>query len=220
MALQFWLSFNNGAEKLRLPVNPASVRLSFGMSYEDVQVTQLGEYTVIGNKQLTEVEFGSFFPRDYDGSYCEYESIPDPWNAVNLINKWKDSEKPARLIITGTPINIPITIRTFDIEERAGAVGDLYFTLSLKEYKFVTFKKVAVQVKKATPRPAPAKKRPPAQKPQPKTYTVVRGDSLWKIAQKNLKSGSRWGEIYNLNKKVIGKNPNLIYPGQKLVLPK
>jgi len=51
------------------------------------------------------------------------------------------------------------------------------------------------------------------------TYTVKKGDSLWKIAEKYLGSGSKWKEIYNLNKKVIGNNPNLIYAGQVLTLP-
>ena len=50
------------------------------------------------------------------------------------------------------------------------------------------------------------------------TYTVKRG-FLWKIAEKYLDNASRWKEIYNLNKKVIGSNPNLIYPGQVLTLP-
>lgn len=51
------------------------------------------------------------------------------------------------------------------------------------------------------------------------TYTVVRGDSLWKIAEQQLGAGTRWPEIYNLNKETIGDNPNLIYPGQEFVLP-
>ena len=49
-------------------------------------------------------------------------------------------------------------------------------------------------------------------------YTVQKGDSLWKIAQKTLGSGARWGEIYNLNRDSV-KNPGLIYPGQVFHLP-
>lgn len=51
------------------------------------------------------------------------------------------------------------------------------------------------------------------------TYTVKRGDNLSAIARKELGKASRWTEIYNLNKSVIGSNPNLIYAGQVLVLP-
>lgn len=51
-----------------------------------------------------------------------------------------------------------------------------------------------------------------------KTYTVVKGDNLSKIAKKTLNDGTLWKQIYELNKDTI-KNPNLIYPGQKIVLP-
>jgi len=51
------------------------------------------------------------------------------------------------------------------------------------------------------------------------TYTVVSGDSLAGIARKIYGDWSRWREIYDLNKAVIGNNPNLIYVGQTLILP-
>ena len=46
------------------------------------------------------------------------------------------------------------------------------------------------------------------------TYTVKRGDTLWGIAARYLGNGSRWPQIYNANKAVIGSNPNLIRVGQ------
>lgn len=52
----------------------------------------------------------------------------------------------------------------------------------------------------------------------PRTYTVVAGDSLSKIARKLLGQASRWPEIHSLNKDVI-KNPDLIRPGQVLKIP-
>ncbi|NLK85898.1 MAG: SafA/ExsA family spore coat assembly protein [Clostridiaceae bacterium] len=46
------------------------------------------------------------------------------------------------------------------------------------------------------------------------TYTVQRGDSIWKIAVKHQVGMS---EIIAANPQI--KNPNLIYPGQKLTIP-
>lgn len=51
------------------------------------------------------------------------------------------------------------------------------------------------------------------------TYTVKEGDTLWDIARAKLGNGARYQEIYNLNKDILS-DPNLIYPGQKLKLPK
>lgn len=51
-------------------------------------------------------------------------------------------------------------------------------------------------------------------------YTVVKGDCLWNISKKFYGSGAQYTKIYNANKTVIGGNPNLIYPGQVLSIPK
>jgi len=50
------------------------------------------------------------------------------------------------------------------------------------------------------------------------TYVVVKGDSLSLIAKRTYGDINRWHEIYEMNKDVIGKNPNLIFPGQVLTI--
>jgi nucleoid-associated protein YgaU len=52
------------------------------------------------------------------------------------------------------------------------------------------------------------------------TYVVKSGDSLSKIAKELLGDAKRWPELYELNKALIGDNPNMIHPGQELKLPK
>lgn len=51
-----------------------------------------------------------------------------------------------------------------------------------------------------------------------RTYTVKKGDCLWNIAKSYYGSGTQWNKIYDANTKQI-VNPNLIYPGQELVIP-
>ena len=87
----------------------------------------------------------------------------------------------------------------------------------------------------AAPKPAPAAPRPaappaapgqpgavPVAQPAPaeETYTVAKGDSLSKIAKHHLGDANAWHRIYEANKQVIGDNPDLIKPGQKLRIPK
>lgn len=49
-------------------------------------------------------------------------------------------------------------------------------------------------------------------------YTVQKGDSLWRISQKELGSGQKWTRIYEANRDII-RDPNLIYVGQTLTIP-
>ncbi|MCQ4363015.1 LysM peptidoglycan-binding domain-containing protein, partial [Mycobacterium gordonae] len=184
--------------------------------FHDVEAAQIGEFTVIGKRRLTDYQFSSFFPRDYNSTFCAYNPPPDPWESVNQIRRWQTSGNPVRLTISGTPINSAVTIRSFNIEpERGGSPGDIYYDIALKEYAFVKYRDVNSEdsrIKVAGPaRPNTAAK--------PSRYTVVSGDSLFKIAQRLLNDGDRWRDIYNANKALIGANPNLIYPGQTLVIP-
>lgn len=52
-----------------------------------------------------------------------------------------------------------------------------------------------------------------------KTAKVQRGDTLWRISKKLLGSGFRYTEIYTANQSQI-RDPQRIYPGQVLVLPR
>ena len=51
-----------------------------------------------------------------------------------------------------------------------------------------------------------------------RVYIVTSGDNLWSIAKRELGSGERWAELYELNSEAI-KRPELIYPGMELELP-
>lgn len=53
---------------------------------------------------------------------------------------------------------------------------------------------------------------------QERTYTVVAGDSLSKIAQREYGDAQQWKRIYEANRSTIS-NPDLIHPGQVLNLP-
>ena len=48
-------------------------------------------------------------------------------------------------------------------------------------------------------------------------YTVRKGDTLWDISKKELKDSFLWPKVWKENPDV--KNPDLIYPGQKIRIP-
>jgi len=209
--LEFWLSFNNFAEKLQLPVNPTGeFRLSTGNKNNIVDIHGLGELHLAGGQKLAEIQLSSFFPVYY-APYCSYRSIPDPYAAVGIIDNWRRSSQPIRLVITETNINMAMLIDSFEYGERAGS-RDVYYTLALREYRFVQIRQVTdpVPTGMSAPRPDP--------KPAPKTYQVRPGDSLYMIAKKVYGDGAKWRDLYAANKSTVGVDPNLIKTGQQLVV--
>lgn len=85
------------------------------------------------------------------------------------------------------------------------------FGKSLKTSTSTTNKKPVPKKEKkvtSTPKASSAKR----------TYTVKRGDCLWKIARSFYGNGALYTRIYDANTNKIA-NPNLIYPGQVFVIP-
>jgi nucleoid-associated protein YgaU len=53
---------------------------------------------------------------------------------------------------------------------------------------------------------------------EPMFHTVVKGDTLWAIAEKTLGNGSKYNAIFEANRPMLS-HPDKIYPGQVLRIP-
>ena len=210
--MEIWLKQDK--ESLRLPVLPASYELRHVQNNEEVNITDFGTVNILGKRGVSTTELSSFFPNKKYG-FNQYTGYPKPATCVERIKGWMD--EPVRYIVTGTKINLMMTIEEFTYSEKDGT-GDIYYTLSLKEYRIpkVPAKKKAVN-KKSTKVDKPTTNRS-SKAVKSTTYTVKSGDSLSRIAQRLTGSANNWRAIYNQNKSVVGGNPNLIFPGQKLVI--
>lgn len=60
---------------------------------------------------------------------------------------------------------------------------------------------------------------PPTEGPPRRTHEVRPGDTLWSIAAKAIGDPTLWPALYRANRDQI-KDPALLYPGQKLAIPK
>ena len=66
--------------------------------------------------------------------------------------------------------------------------------------------------------PAPGIAAPSVESHEERTYTVVKGDSLSRIALHQYGDAKKWRTIYEANRDFI-KDPDLIYPGQSFRIP-
>lgn len=211
-----------------MPITPSKVKVKINNQNETLTLISGEEINILKAAGLSDVSFdlllpqvpypftnGGAQPADYYLSLLErLKTAKEPFQWI--LNR----EKPngSRLFYT----NLTVGMEDYQITDDAEEGFDITVTVSLKQYRHYGTKTVTIQ-----PAPTPATKptatvEPPkretSQAPKQSTYTVKSGDCLWNIAKKYLGDGSRYNEIYNLNKDKI-KNPNLIYAGQVLTLP-
>jgi len=204
-------------ETFHFPVNPFSISVNGGKKYDTFDILYQGEKDFPSKaKRIRELTLNTMFPAEYE-PYCQYRDIPTPQEAMNKIIAWSESEAIVRLIITDYGFNELVLIADYTEDESGESQGDKYVTL---HFRVVQGSTDIVTIKKPQEKsPAPKLEYNRPKPPQEKVYTVKPGDSLYKIAKQIYGNGSKYNLIYEANKNVIGKNPNLIYPGQKFVIP-
>lgn len=209
--MDYYLSFNNNEERIRLPVIPSSFEVSIPHQNTTVNITEIGEINLIGKTGLMNMTIESFFPNQ-QYNFCLYKDFQRPYEYIKQLLKWKESGKPIRVIVTGTPINYAMAIENLTYSEVDGT-GDVYFSLELKEYKFISTTGQTTTMKSGTTLTTPTTTR--EVKSISNSYVVKQGDTLWLIAKKLTGDGGNYKAIASKNNIT---NPDKIYVGQKLVI--
>lgn len=79
--------------------------------------------------------------------------------------------------------------------------------------------KIPPLIDQPKPTPAAERSRSALGTGDGQAYVVREGDSFYRIAVRELGSGSRWPELFELNKSKVNGKPEALRPGQVLVLP-
>ncbi len=197
--IEYWLTFNNGAEKLRLPVPPQEFEMSTGLNNTTVNNSEIGEINLIGKPRLKTITLSSYFPVRPD-ALCQYTGFPSPATCLDMIRRWRESGKPIRLLIVGESlkVNEAMSIESFQVSQKPGP-QDIYFALELKEYRFLppeldgngTTDALALLQEYTGTRPV--------ERMVPSIYITKPGDTLWAIARRFYHNALRAEELRRKN---------------------
>lgn len=222
MAYEFYLG------GIRFPVPPQKLKLKTKGQNETMTLINGNEINILNPPGLTEISFDVLLPwteypfAEYDGGF------EPPEYFLSTLDVIKREQKPVQfVVIRESPqgdslfdTNMTVSLEDYTVAEDAKDGLDVTVSISLKNYIFVSTQKYEIQEtkEKEEAEVLVEEERDASSAPEYETYTVKKGDSLWNIAKRYLGTGSRYPEIYNLNRDKI-RDPNRIQIGQVLKMP-
>ncbi len=221
MMSKIYLSYNCQAENIELPVLPKKIEVKESGNNKSHTLQNIGEVTVMNTIKAPKLKIESVFPLHY-GPYVTSRILKSPIEYINILKRWRDGTKdnnyrkqPIRLVVEDAafPLNWTCTIENLTYKETSGAVGDIGYSIELKEYRWYVVKKAIIS--SIEPQTVTLKTSRPSEREIPKSYTVKADDTLYTICKRQLADGSKYKEVASKNGI---KNPNLIYVGQVLKL--
>lgn len=217
-------------DKCLLPIAPKKLEIKINNANETITLIDEGQINILKTAGLTDIEFEFMIPQ-VRYPFAAYPSgFKEASYYLDYLEALKISKKPFQFIVSRTlptgkvlfSTNMKVSLEDYKITEQAEDGFDLTAKVELKQYREYGTKTVSIKTSQLQSKAVIGQTRSAETSPAPTgacTYTVVRGDCLWNIAKKFYGNGARYTEIFNANRDVIGGNPNLIYPGQVLVIP-
>lgn len=208
---------------------PSSVKAKTTGKFISYDFITLGEVQMPSGLKLCTYSWSGTFPGEAmkEMPFIKQSLYHTPKEMVDCIEKWRKNHTELILMLTETPINVNVYLKSFTYTP-TGGIGNYDYTIEFVEARSVTVKTTQETATTSSAqssntssntRAATSTTDTVTATEQTSAYTVKSGDCLWNIAKAYLGDGSRYAEIYELNKATIGPDPNLIYPGQTLTLP-
>ena len=198
--------------ELVLPVTPSGYTWNRPNRVETIQLDQIGEINLPGGAMMGSCTLDNVLLPAKLYSFCNPGAVADPYVYLEQLEIWSDNGTVVRWMVSGTPVNAPVLIESIDQGERDGT-NDLYITIRMMQYR-----KPEVPVLAVSGGGAQTSRDDSTGAAQERTYTIQSGDTLWGIAKKFYGSGTEYKRLAQANQDQI-QNPNLIYPGQTIVIP-
>lgn len=216
--------------KFTFPALPEKIQVKYGAKYQSFDILSQGTVKIPKGTDASEFTWdGVFFGESKKNEpIVRNNSWKDPGECVKILYDYIKNETVLNLIVTDTWINVDVTISSFQ-PRPIGAYGNIEYTVTFVQKKplqiYTTNElNIAAFVKQTRPR------NDTADSSGGGLYTVVKGDTLWKIASMKLGAGTNWPQIYDANKEVIestakkyrksgSDHGHWIYPGTVLTIP-
>lgn len=222
----YLLKYEHKQEIYQLPIPPEKMTTRYFNTNKIYDTVGMGQISIIKDIGLREISMSIILPNDLSLPFVQPKYAPNviigkPIIYLSKFREFKSDKKPLQLLITrilpnGEQIfegNISVTLNEYSVYENAGEEGDFLVDLVFREYIEIKPKTLnlvnesnssySVNVNRST-------------KESPATYTVKSGDTLWKIAKRELNDETKYKQIMDINNIT---DPKKLQVGVVLKLP-
>ena len=133
--------FIANGDVLTLPITPASYEWTTGKNIETINVSQLGDVYLPGNRSRHSGTIECLLPSQ-DYPFNQPGTILDPGYYLEPLRYWAAEKIPVRYIVTESDINALVYIESVTEKEQDGT-GDVYCSIALREYVDLEAQEVA-----------------------------------------------------------------------------
>lgn len=197
------------SQELAMPVTPPGFYVEEGRQIENLAMTDTGEVNLPGLRKLFNERLEFLLPSSAR-NYTAGGWTGEPYAVVDRLTEWSNGGGALRLIVTDTPVNVPVLLGPVRHGQRDGT-GDVYVTLELRQYR-----ELAEESAEVNPDTGNKGRAVFQERREETSYTVEKGDTLWGICRRTYGDGSLAWKLAEANGI---KNANLIFPGQAVRLP-
>lgn len=209
---------------IKFPINPDNLKEIIDSNSTTENIESIGQISIPQRPSLSTISFSSFFWADRD--------TVNPKEYVKWIKNWQKSRKPARFSVSSIDWDMNVTCESFTHWINAGEEKDIYFTISLMEYRDYGAKQVklvgnqyilddnGIQTVVGTTTRMGSLTKPNLpvlltsaksrttinKKDAPMSIMVGENESILSITSRYSKNGGRgWKDLYNENKSTFAE---------------
>lgn len=194
-----------------LDVNPREISVTQQNKDKTIDLLNVGEVNVKGNRGLIKTSLSTFLPAS--GSHFN-RSGTAPEEIVQAVRKAKNGKRPVRIVISGTDVNAKFSVSNME-EKYVEGQEDIYINWSFTEDRELNMAAIASYTGRYTDTGLSAR---PEERSTPKSITLKQGDSLWNIACREYGDGSRWKDIAAENG-ITDDEVRRLQVGKEIVMP-
>ena len=136
--------------KIQVPVNPDQIEITHPSENVTHNVLGVGEIVVPRKPGLTEIQWDSFLPGADSDPYVSDYIAPEEF--IRVLQRAKENGRTGRVVITRSGLfdtNLRCIVEEFIVRDKGGEPGDLYYSITLKEYR--DYSPEVVEIVRETP---------------------------------------------------------------------